>query len=86
MSGLGARVAPAQRLPRAAALADAVAGEFRRLAETQSGLVDAEIVSDVERLLAREALTHEGGNQVRAARLLGISRNTLRKRLREGEQ
>ena len=44
--------------------------------------MDAPVVARVERVLAEEALKRAGGNQVQAARILGISRNTLRKRLR----
>ncbi|QDM39922.1 sigma-54 dependent transcriptional regulator [Altererythrobacter sp. TH136] len=45
-------------------------------------LYDAAI-AELERPLFIHALTVTGGNQVRAARLLGINRNTLRKRLTE---
>ena len=38
-----------------------------------------------ERPLFEMALRRTGGNQLRAARLLGINRNTLRKRLSELE-
>ena len=40
---------------------------------------------DVERLLIKSALEKTGGNQVQAAKLLGISRNTLRKRTQKYE-
>jgi two-component system nitrogen regulation response regulator GlnG len=40
------------------------------------------VMSRVEQPLLRHALELSGGNQLRAARLLGINRNTLRKRLR----
>jgi two-component system nitrogen regulation response regulator GlnG len=40
------------------------------------------ILGRVERPLLRHALEMAGGNQLKAARLLGINRNTLRKRLR----
>ncbi|GFP43210.1 two-component system, NtrC family, nitrogen regulation response regulator GlnG, partial [Candidatus Hakubella thermalkaliphila] len=43
----------------------------------------AEIIPLVERALIRKALQKTGGNQVRAARLLGISRNTLRSRMKK---
>ena len=41
------------------------------------------VMARVERPLLRHALDLSGGNQLRAARLLGINRNTLRKRLRQ---
>jgi two-component system nitrogen regulation response regulator GlnG len=37
----------------------------------------------LDRLLLRLALQHTGGNQVQAARMLGISRQTLRAKTRE---
>ena len=36
-----------------------------------------------EKPLIQHALTQTGGNQLRAARLLGINRNTLRKRIND---
>lgn len=42
----------------------------------------ATVLRMVERPLLRIALQETGGNQLRAARLLGINRNTLRKRVR----
>ena len=47
-------------------------------AETSPGV---ELISEMERLLIEAALRRTGGNQVRAAKLLGISRNTLRNRV-----
>jgi two-component system nitrogen regulation response regulator GlnG len=41
------------------------------------------VMARIERPLLRHALELSGGNQLRAARLLGINRNTLRKRLRQ---
>ncbi|MGH7262387.1 MAG: helix-turn-helix domain-containing protein [Candidatus Rokuibacteriota bacterium] len=40
------------------------------------------VLARVEGPLLRHALEISGGNQLKAARLLGINRNTLRKRLR----
>ena len=41
------------------------------------------MVQALERPLLRTALSSSGGNQIRAAELLGLNRNTLRKRLHE---
>jgi two-component system nitrogen regulation response regulator GlnG len=40
-------------------------------------------VAVIERPLLAHVLASTGGNQLRAARLLGLNRNTLRKRCRE---
>ena len=47
----------------------------------RSGQLYHDALADFERPLLRHALAQTGGNQLRAARLLGINRNTLRKRL-----
>jgi DNA-binding protein Fis len=62
-----------------------VRARFRSRADSEEEGIDRSIVSEVESVLAREALDAVGGNQVKAAKLLGISRNTLRKRL-SGEE
>ncbi len=54
----------------------------RRLEEGSTAL-SAEAHRILDRLLLRLALRHTGGNQVQAARLLGISRQTLRAKSRE---
>ncbi len=41
------------------------------------------VISKVERALIGMVLEEERGNQVRAARRLGINRNTLRKKMKE---
>lgn len=48
----------------------------------KAGSVYRAVLARVERPLLRHALLLSGGNQLRAARLLGLNRNTLRKRLR----
>jgi two-component system nitrogen regulation response regulator GlnG len=69
-------------------LADAVEAHLLRYFATfggdlpPDGLYDR-ILGDFERPLLRVALAAVRGNQLRAARLLGINRNTLRKKLTE---
>jgi two-component system nitrogen regulation response regulator GlnG len=74
-------------------------GSGERVALTLEGLVRAEteaalaggapgelhaaLLARVEKPLIETALAHTGGNQLRAAELLGINRNTLRKRIGE---
>ncbi len=41
------------------------------------------VVREIERPLIELSLTATGGNQVKAAKLLGLNRNTLRKKIRE---
>jgi DNA-binding NtrC family response regulator len=65
-------------------LARSVRASFERLAAVGASDISDAIVSEVESVLTRAALESVGGNQVKAARLLGISRNTLRKRLAGG--
>jgi two-component system nitrogen regulation response regulator GlnG len=44
------------------------------------GLYDR-ILKEVERVVFEVTLRHVNGNQLRAAKILGISRNTLRKKM-----
>jgi two-component system nitrogen regulation response regulator GlnG len=55
---------------------------LRRLVEGTTAL-STEAHQHLDRMLIRLTLQHTGGNQVQAARLLGISRQTLRAKARE---
>jgi two-component system nitrogen regulation response regulator GlnG len=70
---------------RAAArtIGDAVPQLVAQLAALRPGRVHREALVLLERPLLLHALALTGGNQLRAARLLGLNRNTLRKRCRE---
>jgi Fis family transcriptional regulator, factor for inversion stimulation protein len=50
--------------------------------EKPSGIYNM-VVNCVEKPLLEVVMTHAQGNQTRAAELLGINRNTLRKKLQE---
>lgn len=64
-------------------IAGAIPALVDELATAGPGRVYRETVAVVERPLIERALVLTGGNQLRAARLLGLNRNTLRKRCRE---
>ena len=60
---------------------DEAMGAWLRGAHLPDGQLYDSAIAEIERPLFTYALAQTGGNQLRAARLLGINRNTLRKRL-----
>jgi two-component system, NtrC family, response regulator AtoC len=54
---------------------------FKELAEHAKRSPEADVMSAVEKVLIKRALQETKGNQVQAAILLGISRNTLRSKI-----
>lgn len=67
-------------------IADAIRTLIERIARERPGALDdgslyGRVLSEVERPLIELMLVRHGGNQLRAARALGLNRNTLRKRL-----
>ncbi|GBE01753.1 nitrogen regulation protein [bacterium BMS3Bbin06] len=62
-------------------LAEAVKNLAVLAFENGSNAIFQDLISRIERELIRKALDQTRGNQVQASRLLGISRNTLRKKL-----
>ncbi|RYY38154.1 MAG: nitrogen regulation protein NR(I), partial [Sphingomonadales bacterium] len=88
---IDAQLEPAGGAPvfaETAGLSEAVEAHLTRLFAAHGrelppdGLYE-EVLADVERPLFRLALAAARGNQLRAAKLLGINRNTLRKKLAE---
>ena len=86
-AGLGTRAAPTAVAPTAT-LADAaaahIAAYFQGFAGTlpPDGVYDR-LLAEVERPLIAACLDATGGNQLKAAKLLGINRNTLRRKLND---
>jgi DNA-binding protein Fis len=66
-------------------LTNAIPPLIDQLATSRPGRVYREALALLERPLLAHVLSVTGGNQLRAARLLGLNRNTLRKRCRELE-
>src|SRR3989442_12357147 len=63
--------------------ADAVPGIVEHLCAAHNPRGHREALALLERPLLAPVLALTGGNQLRAARMLGLNRNTLRKRCRE---
>ena len=57
-------------------------GSVKRNALPPPGIYDR-VLAEVERPLISLCLAATKGNQIRAAQLLGLNRNTLRKKIRE---
>jgi two-component system nitrogen regulation response regulator GlnG len=77
----GATRRPLAQLARV--VAGAVPTMVDQLASAHPRRVYREAMAMMERPLLLHALNLTGGNQLRAARLLGVNRNTLRKRCRD---
>ncbi|MFQ5575239.1 MAG: helix-turn-helix domain-containing protein, partial [Terriglobia bacterium] len=60
-----------------------VRAELKRVGGTQDRQLYEHILSLAERPLLQAVLERVGGNQIKAAELLGINRNTLRKRMKQ---
>lgn len=54
---------------------------FKDLGNTQPGLIYDMVLSAVEKPMLEVVMKHAEGNQLRASAMLGINRNTLRKKL-----
>ena len=83
---LGATRAPTDVAPGDPGIEAAVRARLERLAREEPASLDDgslydRIIGEVERPLIEALLARHGQNQLRAARALGINRNTLRKRL-----
>lgn len=89
----GPHEAPEQRVHRgvpAGASLEAAVGQWLQANVVQSGEMPADglydrLLAEFERPLLETALLLTGGNQLKAARLLGVNRNTLRRMLTDRE-
>ena len=58
-------------------------GGHDSLLDTNTKLQGKRILSFIEKNMIKRAISDTGGNQAKAAEILGITRNTLKKRLDE---
>ncbi len=85
-SGSYATVSKTKRTePLCGAVHDALVDYFNRLDGTAPNGLYQMVLQQVERPLFETVMEYAGGNQSRAAALLGISRSTLRKKLAQYE-
>jgi Fis family transcriptional regulator len=70
-------------LPLCRHVATVIDAYFANLEGYQASDLYRLVMSEVERPLLERVLHHAGGNQTRAAEILGINRTTLRKKLRQ---
>jgi two-component system nitrogen regulation response regulator GlnG len=49
----------------------------------KDGEIYRTVINDMERILIEKALSKTSGNQIVAARLLGLNRNTIRTKIRK---
>jgi two-component system nitrogen regulation response regulator GlnG len=76
-------VAETSGIPATSMITNTVPALADELLGSRPGAVYRAAVAILERPLLAHVLAATGGNQLRAARLLGLNRNTLRKRCRE---
>lgn len=63
-------------------VADAVAQYLKDMGSTPPDNLYQVVIAEVEKPLIETVLAHTGGNQSRTAELLGVTRGTLRNRIR----
>ncbi len=81
LEGLESEMGAAEHLDLDKRLQKLMEPVFKELLELSRRNPGSELISEVEKILIKRALQQTKGNQVQAAILLGISRNTLRSKI-----
>ena len=81
LEGLDAGMGPGEHLDLEERLQKLMEPVFKELLELSRRSPGADLMSELEKILIKRALQETKGNQVQAAILLGISRNTLRSKI-----
>jgi nitrogen regulation protein NR(I) len=81
LEGVEREMGPAEHLDLEGRLQKMMEPVFKELLELSRRSPGTDLMSDLEKILIKRALQETKGNQVQAAVLLGISRNTLRSKV-----
>jgi DNA-binding NtrC family response regulator len=81
LEGVDTGMGPAEHLDLEERLQKLMEPVFKELLELSRRNPGADLMSELEKILIKRALQETKGNQVQAAILLGISRNTLRSKI-----
>ncbi len=81
LEGVEAEMGPAEHLDRDERLQKLMDPVFKELVELARRSPGSDLMSEIEKIVIKRALQETKGNQVQAAILLGISRNTLRSKI-----
>jgi DNA-binding NtrC family response regulator len=81
LEGVDTEMGPAEHLDLEERLQKLMEPVFKELLELSRRNPGADLMSELEKILIKRALQETKGNQVQAAILLGISRNTLRSKI-----
>jgi len=81
LEGVEAEMGPAEHLDLDERLRKLMEPVFKELVELARRSPGSDLMSELEKFLTKRALQETKGNQVQAAILLGISRNTLRSKI-----
>jgi nitrogen regulation protein NR(I) len=81
LEGADAGMGPAEHLDLEERLQKLMEPVFKQLLDLSRRSPGADLMSELEKILIKRALQETKGNQVQAAILLGISRNTLRSKI-----
>jgi DNA-binding NtrC family response regulator len=81
LEGVDTEMGPAEHLDLEERLQKLMEPVFKELLELSRRNPGSDLMSELEKILIKRALQETKGNQVQAAILLGISRNTLRSKI-----
>lgn len=82
-SGRIIKVIKSEAIYNASTLKEQIAGLLESIYTDKRGDLYKAVLAAVEKPVIEYVLAHTGGNQLKAARILGINRNTMRTKIRK---